>query len=391
MKVFKKLAVCGIAVILGLVSPVGSGVAADLGYSVTTEAAENIYLSKSKVTVGVGFTDNTVFVSDAKGDVTWSISDKRIASIRGTGLSVVITGKKTGSAVITAKADNKSYKCKLTVKNMPQISKHSISLVKGQSSTLTVTGTASTPKWSTSNKKVATIKKVSARKYRIQTKSVGTAIIKAKVNGKTLKCKVTVNKNTSASQKPPVKYASTKHVSMDGKSTESDKYLFSNGLFDLSKAKKIPWGNFQIGSTVYSLNFSGKDVPLKIELREQRDHMDHPSLVLGTTDKSLMINPNDILISGYNKNLITVTVDTDLCKKENYKNFNVIVHPSGKKGGTTYITFNYRGLIFKTKVIVDANTKNRLPVDCERCGFKCNDWYTEHGLDPEKWMYYRFD
>ena len=390
MKGFKKLAVCGMAVMLGLGSPIGNSVMNDLGYAVTAEAAGKVALSSSKASVAVGGS-KTISLKNAKGKVKWSVAKKSVASIKANGASVKVKGKKAGTTTITAKVGKKSYKCKFTVKNAPKISKSSISLEKGKSYDLTVTGTSSSPKWSTSNKKVATIKKVSARKYRVTAKSSGSATIKAKVNGKTLKCKVSVPKSSSATQAAPIKYPSTKHVSMDGKSTESDKYLLSNGMFDLSKVKKLPTSEFKVGNTVYTLNFVGEDLPLNLNLRDQRDHDFGGMLTLGEEKESVKINPNDVTIYGYNQDLITVVIDKESSQKYGYKVCNIRVYPSGKKGGTTYITLNYRGLIYKTKVIVDASDRNVLPVDCKRCGFKCGDWYTEHGLDPNKWMYYRFN
>lgn len=143
-------------------------------------------------------------------------------------------------------------------------------MTKGKSYNLTVTGTASAPKWSISNKKVATIKKVSARKYRVTAKSAGTATIKAKVNGKTLSCKVTVPKSSSATQAAPIKYPSTTHSSANGKTLSSDKCLLPNGMFDPTKIEKK--GNrYQVGNIVYGMNFCNDNV-LDLNLREQVDH-----------------------------------------------------------------------------------------------------------------------
>ena len=216
MKGLKKLLVCIMAVLLGLESPIGSSVMSEWGYSVTAEAAGKVALSSSKASVAVG-ASKTISLRNASGKVKWIISkkSKRVASIKVNGASVKITGKKAGTATITAKVGKKSYKCKLTVKNAPKISKSSISLTKGSSYGLTVSGTSSSPKWSTSNKKVASIKKISARKYSVRAVSAGKAIIKAKVNGKTLQCTVTVKngtKETETSSTEPVKRPETEPI-----------------------------------------------------------------------------------------------------------------------------------------------------------------------------------
>lgn len=216
MKGLKKLLVCIMAVLLGLESPIGSSVMSEWGYSVTAEAAGKVALSSRKTSVAVG-ASKTISLRNASGKVKWIISkkSKRVASIKVNGASVKITGKKAGTATITAKVGKKSYKCKLTVKNAPKISKSSICLIKGSSYGLTVSGTSSSPKWSTSNKKVASIKKISARKYSVRAVSAGKAIIKARVNGKTLQCTVTVKnstKVTETSSTEPVKKPETEPI-----------------------------------------------------------------------------------------------------------------------------------------------------------------------------------
>ena len=399
MKGFKKLAVCGMAIMLGLGSPVGNSVMNDLGYAVTAEAAGKVSLSSRKTSVAVGGS-KTISLKNVKGKVKWSVAKKSVASIKANGASVKVKGKKAGTTTITAKVGKKSYKCKLTVKNAPKISKSSISLTKGNSYDLTVTGTASSPKWSTSNKKVATIKKVSARKYRVTAKSSGTATIKAKVNGKTLKCKVSVPKSSSATQAAPVKYPSTSHSSANGKTLSSDKCLLPNGMFDPTKVKPRN-SDYRVGNLIYGMNFCGEDV-LDLNLRDQVDHDFGCSLSLGVEAfgvskpeyTKVLINPNDVIVSGYDASLITVVKDDKLNNenaKKGYGGFSLRIFPSGKRGGTTYITTNYRGLIFKTKVAVHDDFKNTIPVNCKRCGFKCGDWYTENGYDVNKWMYYHFD
>ena len=77
----------------------------------------------------------------------------------------------------------------------PTLSKKSLALKAGTTKTLTVKNTKATVTWSSSNKKVATVKKKGNTKAVVTAVSKGTAVIKAKVGSKTLSCKVTV-KNT---------------------------------------------------------------------------------------------------------------------------------------------------------------------------------------------------
>ncbi len=77
-----------------------------------------------------------------------------------------------------------------------KISKSKVTLYVGKSTTLTVkkgSKKVSGVKWSTSNKKVATV----SSKGKVTAKKKGTATITAKVNKKSYKCKVTVKKKTT--------------------------------------------------------------------------------------------------------------------------------------------------------------------------------------------------
>lgn len=69
-----------------------------------------------------------------------------------------------------------------------KLSKSSISLTKGYSTTLSVSGGSGTVTWSTGNKSVATV----SSKGKVVGKGVGSTYIYAKVGSSTLKCKVSV-------------------------------------------------------------------------------------------------------------------------------------------------------------------------------------------------------
>lgn len=71
-----------------------------------------------------------------------------------------------------------------------RLNKKSVTLNKGKT-TLKVTGTKKKVKWSSSNKKIATV----TSKGKVTAKKAGTTYITARVNGKTLKCKVVVKQN----------------------------------------------------------------------------------------------------------------------------------------------------------------------------------------------------
>lgn len=79
----------------------------------------------------------------------------------------------------------------------PKLSKKTVTLEYGANVSLTLKNAkASKVKWSSTNKKVATVKKGKVTAKWNNTKKKGTCYIKAKYKGKTYKCKVTVKKAT---------------------------------------------------------------------------------------------------------------------------------------------------------------------------------------------------
>ena len=80
-----------------------------------------------------------------------------------------------------------------------KLSKKSVTITKGKSVTLKLKGTKKKPKWSTSNKKVATVSK----KGKVTGKKAGNAKITAKVGKKKYVCKVKVVKAKSVPEPKP--------------------------------------------------------------------------------------------------------------------------------------------------------------------------------------------
>lgn len=83
-----------------------------------------------------------------------------------------------------------TLECEVTVKNgtVAKISKTKLKLKAGKSAKLSVKGAKGTVKWKSSKKAVAVVSKSG----KVLAKKKGTAVVSAKVNGKTLRCKVTV-------------------------------------------------------------------------------------------------------------------------------------------------------------------------------------------------------
>ena len=154
---------------------------------------------KKKITIGmkekVQLKAN-VLPADASQKVTWKSSKKSVVSVTANGK---ITGKKRGTAIITATAENgKKVTCRVTVKKAPKkiTLKSNVktkTLKKGKSWTMKVQVPGKTASYKitfkSNKKKVATVNangKIKARKK-------GTAVITARTyNGKTVKVKILV-------------------------------------------------------------------------------------------------------------------------------------------------------------------------------------------------------
>ncbi|MDE6133850.1 MAG: hypothetical protein K2G04_10830, partial [Oscillospiraceae bacterium] len=104
--------------------------------AVNTSAAKP-KISKTSVNVPIDYSV-TVKVTGAT-NVKWSSSDDSIAAVKADGASAKITGKKTGSATISAKVGSTTLKCKVSVKkSFITPSEEDITVSKGKSKTITL-------------------------------------------------------------------------------------------------------------------------------------------------------------------------------------------------------------------------------------------------------------
>lgn len=162
---------------------------------------ERININKTNLTINKNGT-STLRVSYSPEDttvdkrVTWTSKDSKIAAVDKNGK---VLGLRAGSTVITARVGNLTAKCKVTVKsplNRIALTKQKLTLTPKMTSKIKVifypSDTTDSRKitWSSSNKKVATVKNGV-----ITAAGVGEAEIKAKVGKKkSAVCKVSVKK-----------------------------------------------------------------------------------------------------------------------------------------------------------------------------------------------------
>ncbi len=146
-----------------------------------------IILSQYKATADIGDDIYIAAVTSTGKKPTWKSSDSKIASVNTYG---VVTSKKAGTAIITAKIKDAEASCQITVnKTKVTVSKTSASLENGETLRLTAsTSNDSKVTWKSSKKSIATVDeygKVTALKP-------GETAITATADGTSTICNVTV-------------------------------------------------------------------------------------------------------------------------------------------------------------------------------------------------------
>lgn len=159
-----------------------------------------IKLSKTKLTLGVkdeyALKATVTPKNAAKKKVSWKSGSRKIATVTSKG---VVKGKRKGKAVITATADGKTAKCRVTVKAAPKkitLNAKKKTLKKGKTFRIKVKklpkGSVSNKvTYKSSNKRVATVSK--AGKVKAVKKGKATITVKS-CNGKKAKIVITVKK-----------------------------------------------------------------------------------------------------------------------------------------------------------------------------------------------------
>jgi len=124
--------------------------------------------------------------------VTWTSSNSAVADVSGTSDRTYVTVKGKGSAIITAKAGDKTATCTVNVLEI-KLDKQEIELVVGEACTLNATtNPAGQPiLWTSTNTSIASVEGMYSQ-GKVIVKSSGTVSINATYNGQTTSCNLTI-------------------------------------------------------------------------------------------------------------------------------------------------------------------------------------------------------
>lgn len=168
MKKLKKLLML-LSLVMAMIAPVAvpttTPIIGTLGTAEFVSAA--VRLNYSKIILYKGQSKKLALTGTAKA-AKWSSSNKSIVTVK----NGKITGRKKGTATITAKISKKKYTCKVTVKAYTHLTKKSIRLNIGKTTSVKVRGN-----WKTSNPNIARVSKSGL----IQAVNLGTCEISATI------------------------------------------------------------------------------------------------------------------------------------------------------------------------------------------------------------------
>ncbi|MBR2547392.1 MAG: S8 family serine peptidase [Eubacterium sp.] len=121
---------------------------------------------------------------------SWKSSNKKVCTVK----NGKVTALKKGTATVTATlTSGQEVTCKVKVTTSPKLSKKSITVKKGKTGTIKIIGKAKTVKNKYTNTKTAkVVSKRTASKIKVKGLKKGRTTLKIRVNGVTLKLKVTV-------------------------------------------------------------------------------------------------------------------------------------------------------------------------------------------------------
>lgn len=315
----------------------------------------------------------TPAIVGSKKSVTWSTSDKTIATVSGG----KVTGKKTGTAVITATANGVSATCDVTVVNgLISISDEKVLLYAGGTKTETKqlktnAGKNDVVTWSTSDDEVASVNE----KGLVTAVGEGIAVISVECNGTRDTCEVTVKQTetdiledsvslkTKGTEKTYTlgKEITGKSTSVKWKTSDSKVVSVSNGKLTAKKA----------GTAVITATANGVSDTVKVTVYDY--------------DPTIKLNQSEYVLYTVKGNTVTLKATVDGASKAvTWTSSNEQVATVSNKGkvtaagaGETIISATANGVtaqciitvnetavhLAKTSITLSAGKSEIIPVD----------------------------
>lgn len=223
------------------------------------------------ITIGKGKT--YAIEQTFSGKATFKTSNKKIAVVK----NGKIIGKSIGKAKITIKDKGNTYIYKITVAKA-YLNQNEIVVNVGKTVNLKIKGMKGKVKWSSLNKKVATVKN-----GKVTGKKTGKTVIQAKINGTILKCNVKVEKPEISKKKVTIESGKTYILKVKG---TSRKVVWTSSNRNVVTVKNGKITGKKPGNTTVIAKVNGSVLKCNIRvIATKKPHKDDTQNTEGTDDK----------------------------------------------------------------------------------------------------------
>lgn len=223
------------------------------------------------ITIGKGKT--YAIEQTFSGKATFKTSNKKIAVVK----NGKIIGKSIGKAKITIKDKGNTYIYKITVAKA-YLNQNEIIVNVGKTVNLKIKGMKGKVKWSSLNKKVATVKN-----GKVTGKKTGKTVIQAKINGTILKCNVKVEKPEISKKKVTIESGKTYILKVKG---TSRKVVWTSSNRNVVTVKNGKITGKKPGNTSVIAKVNGSVLKCNIRVTAtKKPHKDDTQNTEGTDDK----------------------------------------------------------------------------------------------------------
>ena len=223
------------------------------------------------ITIGKGKT--YAIEQTFSGKATFKTSNKKIAVVK----NGKIIGKSIGKAKITIKDKGNTYIYKITVAKA-YLNQNEIVVNVGKTVNLKIKGMKGKVKWSSLNKKVATVKN-----GKVTGKKTGKTVIQAKINGTILKCNVKVEKPEISKKKVTIESGKTYILKVKG---TSRKVVWTSSNKNVVTVKNGKITGKKPGNTTVIAKVNGSVLKCNIRVTAtKKPHKDDTQNTEGTDDK----------------------------------------------------------------------------------------------------------